>query len=449
MKGAAFLIVWTGNPDVFTVHSTNIIPSPGFHIEYPYVVEKYGVGGSNGKIDHHFSLTGTIGGYQNKPYADPAFLSWKGGNPVKNIVSKNIGPDSYASVEEDNSSYKGDNISNWSGFDQNLKVGVKSYDYCLGYPNFPSNDNTALYAINNCFAVEFIPVYTENYVNDYTQKIIYDQSNNSTISIANNKVFDGANKLLPSESNTRNSKQKFIRKINKYAQDYDFSGATASDDFSKGINTLLNNNMLDIPIETYSIGKDASGNDILLSAVLNRINPLKPVIDESYRIELDKPILFAQFMPSYINGSGGFTKDTKYKSWVLYSKYDLYNNIQQQQETKGVIVSYLYGYGSQYPVAKIVNSDYITASAFINQSILDNPPTDAAMRTELDKIRTGLAGTKALVTTYTYAPLIGITSQTDPSGHTTYYEYDGLNRLKTVKDQDGHIIKTYDYQYQK
>jgi YD repeat-containing protein len=53
----------------------------------------------------------------------------------------------------------------------------------------------------------------------------------------------------------------------------------------------------------------------------------------------------------------------------------------------------------------------------------------------------------ALVTTYTYAPIIGITSQTDPNGKITYFGYDGLGRLENVKDFDENLIKSIDYQY--
>lgn len=52
------------------------------------------------------------------------------------------------------------------------------------------------------------------------------------------------------------------------------------------------------------------------------------------------------------------------------------------------------------------------------------------------------------MTTYTYSPLIGITSQCDTGNKITYYEYDGFGRLKDIKNQDGNIIKVYNYYYQ-
>lgn len=55
---------------------------------------------------------------------------------------------------------------------------------------------------------------------------------------------------------------------------------------------------------------------------------------------------------------------------------------------------------------------------------------------------------KAQMTTYTYEPLIGMTSQCDANNNITYYEYDDFGRLSLVKDQDKNILKRYCYNYQ-
>jgi YD repeat-containing protein len=64
----------------------------------------------------------------------------------------------------------------------------------------------------------------------------------------------------------------------------------------------------------------------------------------------------------------------------------------------------------------------------------------------IDELR--LYPVNAQMTTYTYSPLLGMTSQCDVNNRVTYYEYDALGRLKDIKDQDGNIIKTIDYHYQ-
>lgn len=64
---------------------------------------------------------------------------------------------------------------------------------------------------------------------------------------------------------------------------------------------------------------------------------------------------------------------------------------------------------------------------------------------QVDEIRFCPVG--ALMTTYTYAPGLGITSVTDENNQTTYYEYDAMGRLWLVKDHNKKIIKEHKYNY--
>ncbi|MND36556.1 hypothetical protein D3C80_272140 [compost metagenome] len=53
----------------------------------------------------------------------------------------------------------------------------------------------------------------------------------------------------------------------------------------------------------------------------------------------------------------------------------------------------------------------------------------------------------AQMTSYTYDPLVGMTSATDVKGQTAFYEYDEFGRLKYIKDADGFILKDHTYNY--
>lgn len=63
----------------------------------------------------------------------------------------------------------------------------------------------------------------------------------------------------------------------------------------------------------------------------------------------------------------------------------------------------------------------------------------------IDEVR--LYPDKTLMTTYTYDPLIGMTSQCDANNRISYYEYDAFNRLSLVRDQDKKAVKKICYNY--
>jgi len=64
---------------------------------------------------------------------------------------------------------------------------------------------------------------------------------------------------------------------------------------------------------------------------------------------------------------------------------------------------------------------------------------------QLDEVR--LCPIGARLTSYTHEPLVGETSQMDPSGRTTFYEYDALGRLVRARDEQGRILSQQQYHY--
>lgn len=200
-------------------------------------------------------------------------------------------------------------------------------------------------------------------------------------------------------------------------------------DLVTGQQTLLNSlntlNRLNQPVEV----KEYSGSAVLRTVQQN----------------------FAQYAGSRIYPSAIYTStySNPLEKNLEMGLYDANGNILEQRKADDVKEVYLWGYNGRYPVAKVTGSDFATVQGFISQTMLDNAHnyTDVQMRTELQKIRTGLANTKAQVQTYTYMPMTGMTSVTDPNGKVMYYEYDAAGRLIFIKDNNGHIIKMFCYNY--
>ncbi|HTG55273.1 MAG TPA: hypothetical protein VL943_03310 [Niabella sp.] len=132
--------------------------------------------------------------------------------------------------------------------------------------------------------------------------------------------------------------------------------------------------------------------------------------------------------------------------------YDSRGNLTGFSQRLSAPTTILWGYGSQYPVVKVVGSDYATVSGIVDQASIDSATgatgNDAGVRALLQNIRTHFSANPLVqVSTYTYKPLVGMTSETDPAGRTIYYEYDSFNRLKLQKDEQGNILKKYCYNY--
>lgn len=179
---------------------------------------------------------------------------------------------------------------------------------------------------------------------------------------------------------------------------------------------------------------------------------------------------------------------------INYINYDTLANVLEIAKDSGVHKSYIWGYKKQLPIAAATNA---AANEIFHTSFEEvDGTTDAVAKTggkshsgnysvsfslpngksylltywswdgskwvyyetaytgsttipatyKLDEVR--IFPIDAQMVTFTYEPMQGMTSQCDVRNQVTYYEYDALNRLKLIRDEDGRILKLFDYKYQ-
>lgn len=145
---------------------------------------------------------------------------------------------------------------------------------------------------------------------------------------------------------------------------------------------------------------------------------------------------------------------------VIYQAYDDKGNPEEIYKDKAPHTYYIWGYQQTKPIAKIDNftsgealgiqaliDSAVSASDVDNDNCKDVNCKEQELRDALALIQNNSALDTAQMSYFTYDPLIGATSMTDPRGTTVYYVYDAFNRLKEVRDADGNLVTDYDYSY--
>lgn len=124
-------------------------------------------------------------------------------------------------------------------------------------------------------------------------------------------------------------------------------------------------------------------------------------------------------------------KDNLPSSRLKYS-YNSANKVDEIIKDNIENIVYLWGYG-EYPIAEIKNSTLAEVKTAASQIGLNLETLVRSFSPDFGKLialKSKLPN--ALFTTYTYKPLIGMTSSTAPDGVTTYYSYDSLGRLQEI-----------------
>ncbi len=137
-----------------------------------------------------------------------------------------------------------------------------------------------------------------------------------------------------------------------------------------------------------------------------------------------------------------------------YHNYDSYGNPLYISKDNAERAIYLWGYNYQYPIAEIKNATYDEVVAVLGvtpESIAAKAVPSESDFTAVNNLRKVPSLKNAMISTYTYQPLVGITSSTDPRGITTHYEYHSFGQLSKIyiKDNNGveQVIERYDYHY--
>jgi YD repeat-containing protein len=192
------------------------------------------------------------------------------------------------------------------------------------------------------------------------------------------------------------------------------------------------------------------------------------------------------------------TGSNPYEHRISFHSYDSQGNIQAVSKDNGANISYIYGYDEQLPIAQVTNAahDQIVHTSFeesegnsgendaktgrksriggysrtitglsngdyvltywqkndqrwelvpVNNISVSTGSYTINLTGQIDEVRFYPVG--AVMTTYSYDPLEGLLSSTDENNVTTYYDYDGYQRLMTIKDLNRNALKHFDYHY--
>jgi YD repeat-containing protein len=279
--------------------------------------------------------------------------------------------------------------------------------------------------------------------------------------------------------------------ITQYTYPHDHSAPAGS-----ALDNMKNRHILNQVIESVSWEKATNTTPVLVAAAKKSFTTQSNVIVPSaeWSARLPNP------MPT-TDPLG--TARQQYEERLIYHAYDTYGNLRAHAMKNGISTAYVWGLNGTVPFAKVEHAqswqifftsfeednqaidgisrtgrkcktiagtftlpgmpvsggDYIlsywtkegTAPWTYREKTIVNYQTGNVIATDavngyLDEVRLYPKG--AAMTTFTYEPLVGLTSVTDTNNVTIHYSYDAFGRLSCVRDQDQNILECNEYKYQ-
>lgn len=467
----------------------NLFVYDGDNVVYDSVIEGSGNNFENGGVEHLFTVRADI----------PAHIAM--GNDIKGAPLSNIGWDN---GHETNTNYfKKNGTGNlytrkiYNHFVNDSRASETHYGYVIT-SEYTIEHNPIASTDYDQFDVLQYNVNSYWVYKDSTRTTEYDAQQNLISSHLEVNRYDNPKHFNLTRSQITKSNGQLLTTLTTYPQDY-----TTSTTF---LNNLVTNHVLDVPVETVSYRQNADGtNTNIISGVLRTYKPDgKGLVDSVYGIKTVNLIPLASFKFSNagfgvlpITGvAGAYAKSASYELRLNSISYDSFGNLTEQRVENGPFFSYRWGYNSNYPIAKAANAEpnefyyegfeestasgvttgtghtgvkYTTNASvawtkpntrayvvsywyrsgglwqFKKEQAYSGPTFTMTGGDAYDDIR--IYPADAQLNTFTFDPMLGVTSSTDAKSETAYYEYDSFQRLLNAKDRDGNIRKSYKYNY--
>ncbi|PJB57938.1 MAG: hypothetical protein CO098_10450, partial [Bacteroidetes bacterium CG_4_9_14_3_um_filter_41_19] len=364
----------------------------GNHINYEYVVEGFGDNFDNGAIEHKYDIV-----LDTLPlcFYDPILgtpntnLSFNNGKEILSTTYRNVNSNFIISNKTVNH-YKRDFSleKTFIGFNTSyyaiLKLGIGYWYY----------SNLCTYNIN----AQWHYIYqTENYKYD-------DNGLNPILSITE-YFYNNPTHLQLSRVESEDSKGNMLATQTYFPEDYD----------TTIFSNLIHKHLISKPIDQRKIY-----NNKLQNGRLIKYNELGQPI-EIYEAEDEKGTELA------FNQNNPYSYANAVKKKILEYDPSSHNLVSYKNEGDMETVI-LWGYNYSKPIAKIENAttelvlDVLTNMNISYEDLQDL--TGEALINKMNLFRTNTLLINSMLTTYTYNPLIGMTSTTDPNGVITKYNYD-------------------------
>ncbi|WP_291091073.1 hypothetical protein [Empedobacter sp. UBA7494] len=276
---------------------------------------------------------------------------------------------------------------------QIVKKIKNNYDFKIynTYNNYTVHrGGTVFNVLNSDLDTKFKPLSVSEYkihtywYNNVGEEITDYVDNGTSISTKNNYNYNSTNHSQLTKQIIQNSKGETLTTEYQYPPDL-----VGQEDYMK---ELTDANRIAEPVIVKQ-----SVDDVYISEVHNQYNLFNGIVQKA---------------AVHQKKGNGININTIIDRKITYNSYDTQGNLTQYTLENGIPVSIIWGYGGQYPIAKIEGASLSEVSSFIqNLEIASNNGT--LTKDSFASLRTALP--QAMITSYIYQPLVGVTSITGPN----------------------------------